>query len=150
MMGFSDRALDLGNAEANMTGPQAKLLQAVLAMLSNHGQAGGLPGLIGRFQGAGFGDIIGSWISSGQNLPISAEQIQQILGNGHLQQISEETALTQDETATHLSVLLPDLIDRLTPNGQAPEGGLGDIGTLLANWRTIAGSAGFDARERGY
>jgi uncharacterized protein YidB (DUF937 family) len=83
-------------------------------------------------------------------LPISAEQIQQILGNGHLQQISEETALTQDETATHLSVLLPDLIDRLTPNGQAPEGGLGDIATLLANWQTIAGSAGFDAREQGY
>jgi uncharacterized protein YidB (DUF937 family) len=150
MMGFSDRAFDLGNAEAKVTGPQAKLLQAALAMLSNHGQAGGLPGLIGRFQEAGLGDVIGSWISSGQNLPISAEQIQQILGNGHLQQISEETALTQDETATHLSVLLPDLIDRLTPNGQVPEGGLGDIGTLLTNWRTIAGSAGFDAREQGY
>jgi uncharacterized protein YidB (DUF937 family) len=150
MMGFSDRALDLGNAEAKMTGPQAKLLQAALATLSNHGQAGGLPGLIGRFQEAGLGDVIGSWISSGQNLPISAEQIQQILGNGHLQQISEETALTQDETATHLSVLLPDLIDRLTPNGQAPEGGLGDIGTLLANWRTTADGAGFDAREQEY
>ena len=150
MMGFSDRAFDLGNAEAKVTGPQTKLLQAALAMLSDHGQAGGLPGLIGRFQEAGLGDVIGSWISSGQNFPISAEQIQQILGNGHLQQISEETALTQDETATHLSVLLPDLIDRLTPNGQAPEGGLGDIGTLLANWRTIAGSAGFDAREQGY
>lgn len=149
-MGFPDRAFDLGNAEAKVTGPQAKLLQAVLAMLSDHGQAGGLPGLIGRFQEAGLGDVIGSWISSGQNLPISAEQIQQILGNGHLQQISEEAALTQDETATHLSVLLPDLIDRLTPNGQAPEGGLGDIGTLLTNWRTIAGSAGFDAREQGY
>jgi uncharacterized protein YidB (DUF937 family) len=150
MMGFSDRALDLGNAEAKMTSPQAKLLQAVLAMLSNHGQAGGLPGLTGRFQRAGFGDIIGSWISSGQNLPISAEQIQQVLGNGHLQQISEETALTQDETAARLSVLLPDLIDRLTPNGQAPVGGLGDIGTLLANWRTTADSAGFDASEQGY
>ncbi|HEV7617735.1 MAG TPA: YidB family protein [Burkholderiaceae bacterium] len=148
-MGFSDRAFDPGNAEAKVTGPQAKLLQAALAMLSDHGQAGGLPGLIGRFQEAGLGDVIGSWISSGQNLPISAEQIQQILGNGHLQQISEETALTQDETATHLSVLLPDLIDRLTPNGQAPEGGFGDIATLLANWQTIAGSAGFDAREQG-
>jgi uncharacterized protein YidB (DUF937 family) len=142
MMGFSDRAFYFGNAEAKTTGPQAKLLQAALAMLSNHGQAGGLAGLAGRFQEAGLGHIIGSWISSGQNLPISAEQIQQVLGNGHLQQISEETALTQEEAAAHLSVLLPDLIDRLTPNGQAPEGGLGDIGTLLVNWRAIAGSAG--------
>src|SRR2546423_1469142 len=81
--------------------PKAKLLQAALAMLSKNSQPGGLSGLTTRSQQAGRGDVIGSWIGTGQTLPISAEQIQQVLGEGHLQQVSEETGLPQEETARH-------------------------------------------------
>lgn len=132
-MGLLDSAFNMfGNAQqSSMLDPKTRLLQAVLSLLSNNGQTGGLNGLVERFQEAGLGHIIGSWIGPGQNLPISGEQIQQVLGGGSLEQISEETDLTQDETASHLSEMLPQLVDRLTPDGMAPQGGLGNVSALL-------------------
>lgn len=132
-MGLLDSAFNMfGNAQqSSMLDPKTRLLQAVLSLLSDNGQTGGLNGLVERFQEAGLGHIIGSWIGPGQNLPISGEQIRQALGNGSLEQISEETGLTQDETANHLSEMLPQLVDRLTPDGMAPQGGLGNVSALL-------------------
>lgn len=132
-MGLLDSAFNMfGNAQqSSMLDPKTRLLQAVLSLLSNNGQTGGLNGLVEKFQEAGLGHIIGSWIGPGQNLPIAGEQIQQVLGNGSLEQISEETGLTQDETASHLSEMLPQLVDRLTPDGMAPQGGLGNVSALL-------------------
>jgi uncharacterized protein YidB (DUF937 family) len=106
-----------------------------MGMLSNNGQTGGLSGLVERFQQAGLGDVIGSWVGTGRNLPISGEQIRQALGNDRLQQISEETGLPPEETAEHLSGVLPEAVDKLTPEGQVPSSGLGDIGSLLGRLR---------------
>lgn len=131
-MGIFDNASEMfGNGLTQANDPKTRLLHAALGMLSNNSQSDGLHGLIGRFQEAGLGNIIGSWIGSDRNQPISSQQVQQVLGDGHLQQISEETGMPQEETASHLSDLLPGLIDKLTPDGKAPQGGLGDIGALL-------------------
>ncbi|RJG05563.1 DUF937 domain-containing protein [Noviherbaspirillum cavernae] len=131
-MGLLDSALGMfGGGQAQMADPKMRLLQAALSMLSNDGQTGGLSGLAGKFQEAGLGDVVNSWIGSGQNMPISSEQIQQALGGGELEQISETAGLSQNETASQLSELLPGLVDKLTPNGQAPQGGFGDVASLL-------------------
>ena len=50
-------------------------------LLSNDGGQGGLGGLVGKFEQAGLGNVVSSWIGSGQNLPISAEQLQNVLGS---------------------------------------------------------------------
>jgi uncharacterized protein YidB (DUF937 family) len=142
-MGLLDTALGmLGGSQSEPDQPgnsQPALLQTVLAMLSNNsGEGGGLGGLIGQFNNAGLGNIVSSWIGTGENLPISAQQIQDALG-GHLGQVAESTGMSQGDTAQQLSQLLPGLVDKLTPNGELPQeggdlGGLGNIGAILGQF----------------
>jgi uncharacterized protein YidB (DUF937 family) len=105
------------------------LLQAAIGMLSN---SGGLQGLMGAFQNAGLGDALASWIGTGQNMPVSGEQIQQALGSGgQLEQLAQATGLSNSDAANHLSEMLPGLIDKITPNGEVPQGGLGELSGML-------------------
>ena len=99
---------------------------------AQQGGLGGLGGLINAFQRNGMGDQMQSWIGSGQNMPISPDQLQQVLGQGTLGQIAQQLGLSPQASASGLSELLPQLIDRLTPNGQAPQGDLGNIADIMA------------------
>lgn len=86
------------------------------------GGQGGLQNLISQFDAKGLGDIIGSWIGTGQNKSISAEQIQNILGSDALSGIASKLGLNVTDLSNQLSNLLPDVVDKLTPEGKAPEG----------------------------
>ena len=108
-----------------------QLLQAVTGMLSNDGAHGGLGGLIEKFQQAGLGDVVASWVGSGQNQPISGDQLTQVLGSEALTGLAEKLGMSPGTAAGQLSSMLPGLIDSLTPNGQAPAGGLGNAGDLM-------------------
>ncbi len=130
-MGLFDSALGMLGGGQQADDPKSKLLQAAAALLSNNSQVGGLSGLLDRFQQAGLGHVAGSWIGTGQNQPISPEQVQQVLGNDQLEQVSQQTGVPPEQAASHLSELLPGLIDKLTPNGEVPQGGLGQVGALL-------------------
>ena len=76
--------------------------------------------------------MIGSWIGHGQNAPISADQLSQVLGPDAIGQIAAQLGLSHGEAARQLSQVLPQAVDRLTPNGPAPDEGLGDVGDILA------------------
>jgi uncharacterized protein YidB (DUF937 family) len=131
-MGLLDRAFEmLNDNHLPMMESRTRLLQAALSLLANNGQTGGLHGLVERFQEAGLGNLIQSWIEPGPNLPASADQMEAVLGEGHLQQIAEETRLSQHDAAEQLGDMLPDLVDSLTPSGHIPQGGLGNMSSLL-------------------
>lgn len=131
-MGLLDKAFDmLGDNHLPLMDSRTRLLQAALALIANNGQTGGLHGLVEKFQEAGMGSVIRSWISAGPNVALTATQMERVLGEGHLQQIAEETGYTEHEAAEHLSEMLPDLIDQLTPSGQVPQGGVGNMSVLL-------------------
>lgn len=100
-----------------------KMVQMVMGLLNNP-ELGGINGLVSAFQKNGLGDIVASWISNNTNLPISAEQIQSVLGQGPLQDLATKTGLSSSEVASSLSEHLPGLVDQLTPNGQMPNGDL--------------------------
>jgi len=112
--------------------PKMKLMQAAVGMLSNS-QSGGVQGLIANLQQSGLGDIVGSWVGSGQNLPISADQIKQALGNGQLQQLADAAGISHDSAASHLAEMLPGIVDHLTPGGAVPEAGAGNTSDLLTS-----------------
>jgi len=84
-------------------------------------QSGGLSGLIQTFNGKGLGDVISSWVGTGENLPISGQQIQEILGSSQIQQMAEKLGTSKEEVSGGLASLLPQIIDRLTPKGSVPE-----------------------------
>lgn len=106
-------AQQLGGA----AGGQNPLAQVALNLIRNN--QGGLQGLIEQFSRAGLGQQAQSWVSTGQNLPISADQIMQVLGGqgGQLQQLAQQFNLTHDQAAGGLAELLPSVVDHLTPNG---------------------------------
>ena len=115
----------------NMVTSNPQLLQALTGMLSNDGEHGGLTGLVAKFQQAGLGDIAGSWIGSGQNQPVSGEQLTNVLGSDAISGLAQKLGVSPDAAAGQLSNILPGLIDHLTPHGQAPAGGLGDSSDLM-------------------
>ncbi|HUL64198.1 MAG TPA: YidB family protein [Burkholderiaceae bacterium] len=120
----------LSGNQSGMTG-MSPLLQVAAALLNNNGQFGGLQGLIQQFQQAGFDSHMNSWISTGQNLPISPDQLTQIFGAGRMQQMAQQAGMDPQSMSGQLSQLLPQMIDRLTPQGSVPSGGLEDaLGSL--------------------
>jgi uncharacterized protein YidB (DUF937 family) len=95
--------------------------------------AGGLGGLTDLLSKAGLGEQVQSWIGTGENQPVSAEQIQASLGQtGTLGQIAQDAGVSEQEAAGGLADLLPGLINKLTPNGQINAGDIASVlGSLL-------------------
>jgi uncharacterized protein YidB (DUF937 family) len=115
-------------------GAHADLINAVVAMLGQGGTAGGLGGLAGlveKFEQGGLGQIVNSWISNGQNLPVSASQISQVLGPDIIGRLAQQLGLGHGDVSAQLARALPHLVDHLTPNGQLPQGGIGDIAAMF-------------------
>lgn len=88
-------------------------------------QEGGLGGLVGALEKSGLGGLASSWIGKGENLPISAEQIQTVLSSGMLADFAAKLGVDPEVAAGTLAKVLPQVIDHLTPDGQLPTGGAG-------------------------
>ena len=119
---FDSIAGQVAGALSGQGGAQGSGLLQLLMGLINNPQTGGLQGLIAAFQDKGLGDLVSSWVGTGQNLPISPEQLQSVLGSGQIGQIAQQLGLSSQEVSGQLSALLPQVIDGITPNGQVPEG----------------------------
>ena len=88
---------------------------------SGRGAAGGLGGLLEQLQRTGFSEQADSWVGRGANKPISPDAMTQIFGRDGLEQISRQAGISEDEASQGLSQLLPEVVDRMTPQGEVPE-----------------------------
>ncbi|WP_298603979.1 YidB family protein [Zoogloea sp.] len=128
---------------------QALLLQLAMSLLQGQGgvaaqggqlDLGGiLGGLVARFGEAGLAEQASSWVGTGQNLPVSAEQIGQVFGNSALGDMAAQLGMPSEQVAGHLANLLPQVIDGLTPGGQLPAAGGADLGDALAGLAAMFG-----------
>ena len=107
-------------------GAQNPLIETVMGLISNP-ETGGLQGMLETFKSKGLGEIISSWIGTGENQAISKDQILEALGKDQIQKIAEKVGISQEEASGGLASLLPEIIDNVTPNGKLPEGGLSDL-----------------------
>lgn len=120
-MGLFDQVVGAVMSGQTTEGTGNPLLAGIMQLV-NDPQTGGLAGLVQAFQNGGLGDIAKSWVSTGQNLPISAEQIQSVLGSsGILQSLASQFGLDSEQVSGQLAELLPQVVDKLTPNGAIPE-----------------------------
>jgi uncharacterized protein YidB (DUF937 family) len=108
-------------------GQNSGLLKGVMAMLQDK-QTGGLNGLIESFKQKGLGNLISSWVGTGENAPISPDQVKEGMGSERLEKVAAQAGMSSDEAASKLSEHLPNVVDKLTPEGKVPEGGLLDKG----------------------
>ena len=118
----------LGSLAGPAGGARGGVVEAIAALISQH--PGGLAGLVSEFERGGLGAVAASWVGTGANLPITPDQLQSVLGSQQLQGIGAALGLSHQEAAEHMSELLPQVIDRLTPNGTLPEQDA--LGSLLA------------------
>lgn len=104
------------------------LLPLVVGMLANragsgNAMTGGLEGLLRQFQNAGLGQQAASWVSTGENLPISADDLERVLGRDQLSQIAAQAGVPEAQASGGLASLLPEFVNQLTPQGQLPAQG---------------------------
>jgi len=162
-MGLLDSVIGaLGQGAGGQPNPQAALISAIVGMLAQGGGSGGgagglggmlgsalggaaagggggglggLAGLVEQFSRHGMGDVAKSWVGPGQNLPVSPDQLGQVLGGDALGQLSRQLGMNQGDLLGQLSQVLPQVVDKLTPQGQIPQGDIhgmgGDLGNLL-------------------
>ena len=97
------------------------------------GAAGGLGALLQQLQQGGLGEAAQSWVSTGPNLPVSADQLQSALGADRIGALAQQVGVPAGDLSSQLAQFLPQVVDQLTPGGQLPAGGGADLGGLLGN-----------------
>jgi len=136
-MGLLDNVLGAATqALGQQQGSGQDWVGLISGLLANGTAHGGLAGLLQQLQAGGLAEHVQSWISTGGNLPVSGDQLGAALGGagGLLGQLAQQAGVSHAEAGEQLSQLLPQIIDRLTPNGQLPPqgaGGLGEIAGML-------------------
>ena len=95
------------------------MLESVLNLIGQHG---GLGGLLDKLKASGLGDAVSSWVGTGDNRPVPANQLESAIGANAISQITAKLGITKEQASSLLAQYLPMVIDRLTPQGKLEEG----------------------------
>jgi uncharacterized protein YidB (DUF937 family) len=115
-MGLLDNLETMAMSKVAGSNPEAA---GVLEMIQNH--PGGLNGLVQSFHANGMSSLVNSWTGTGANQAVTAAQIQQVLGSEKVQAYAQKLGISPETASSTLAQLLPVVIDKLSPNGAAPE-----------------------------
>ncbi|RYY51099.1 MAG: DUF937 domain-containing protein, partial [Comamonadaceae bacterium] len=130
-MGLLDSML--GQVLGGAQGGSGDLSGALGGLFGKDGGPEGLGGLVSKFEQAGLGDVIGSWIGKGENAPVSGGQLNDVLGSDAVSAIASKLGISPGMLLPMLATLLPSLIDRLTPHGKIPDEGVNTNEELLSS-----------------
>jgi uncharacterized protein YidB (DUF937 family) len=119
-MGILDSLEDSPAFKGALGQLEGAVLPIVLSEVLGNGSQGGLSAIVAKLQQAGLGDQVKSWIGNGQNLPITAEQLQQVLGSDTVKQLAARFNIPIDQLAQVLAQQLPKAVDSASPNGHLP------------------------------
>jgi len=95
------------------------MLPAAMGLID---KAGGLNGLLGKLQQSGLGEKAQSWVGTGQNQPVSSQEVRQALGDDQIRDVAQQAGVSEEEACQGLADGLPQVVDHLTPDGQVDEG----------------------------
>jgi uncharacterized protein YidB (DUF937 family) len=112
-----------GAVLGKMMGDKGAMAQAALEMFH---QYGGLEGVLEKFNQAGLGNLVASWVGKGENLPISPNQITEVLGGTTIADMAAKFGLTPEMLSAQIAEHLPNVVDKMTPDGKV-EANSGDL-----------------------
>lgn len=118
-----------GGMLEKVMGEKGAMAQVAMDMLNQHG---GLSGVLDKFKEGGLAEEAASWVGKGENLPISADQIASVLGNGQLAELAAKFGIDTNTLSAQIAEHLPSIVDKLTPDGEVPA----ESGSLL---KTVLG-----------
>ena len=82
---------------------------------------GGLGGILDAFQKGGLGHIADSWVSQGDNMPVTGDQVSQVFGKDKISEMASQLGMSHAEVSGGLADILPQLVNHVTPDGQVPQ-----------------------------
>jgi uncharacterized protein YidB (DUF937 family) len=142
-MGLLDTLLGGLAGNSDTAGGQNPLAPALTALLA---QNGGLQGLMAKFSQGGLGDVFSSWVGMGQNQPVSASQLQSVLGSEQIHALAAKLGVDPAQASGFLADHLPKIVDKLTPAGQIDAGADHEQG-LMAMLPALLQSLGGESRQ---
>lgn len=125
-MGLFDGVADA--LKAKLGGDQGNMALVAMEMFN---QNGGLTGIIDKFKAGGLAEQAASWVGKGDNLPISAEQISSVMGDGAIAEMAAKFGFTPEILSSKIAEYLPGVVDKLTPDGEVSGDGGGLLGKVL-------------------
>jgi outer membrane protein OmpA-like peptidoglycan-associated protein/uncharacterized protein YidB (DUF937 family) len=134
-MSLFDSVISMAAEKFGLGDKSGTLLSALLSMMTNQ-DSGGFSGFLNLFSKAGLGDLASSWVSSGANSTLSNEQLESALGSNAIGSIAEKVGLPAGTATSAMAWMVPQVIDKLTPDGVVPEEKdlLSKIGDFLSGW----------------
>ncbi len=121
----------LGQVLGQSGGSSGNLMDGLSGLLGGGGGTAGLAGLVQKFQESGLSEVVASWVSTGPNLPVTAEQISQVFDHETVGRFAQSVGVDPQQAAGQIAALLPQVVDALTPDGQLPSGEDADLSGLL-------------------
>ena len=125
----------MSKQSTNLIRKNPQILEAATSLLnpsdSSVGGSSGLGSLLGALEGHGLGDLVSSWLGQGGNRPVSPDQLTHVLGSDTVAEFAKKAGIDTGMAGAALSALLPVLVDKLTPNGSAPNDN--SLGGLLSS-----------------
>jgi uncharacterized protein YidB (DUF937 family) len=116
---FSDGGIKMGLLDGVLGGVVGgEVAVLVNGLIEKHG---GVQGIVDQFEKQGLGATVRSWVGTGPNQPVSPDQLHQALGADTLKELAARAGLSPQDLASKLSTVLPQVIDRLTPDGKVPQ-----------------------------
>ena len=106
-----------GAVMGKLGGTEGGMAQIALDMFNQHG---GLNGVLEKLKTSGLGDQVASWVGTGENQAVSADQITSALGSSQIAELAAKFGITPDVLSGQLAQHLPDVINKLTPHGEVP------------------------------
>jgi uncharacterized protein YidB (DUF937 family) len=106
-----------GAVLGKLGGTQGGMAQIALDMFNQHG---GLEGVLEKLKSGGLSEQVASWISTGENQVVSADQITNALGSSQIADLAAKFGISPDVLSNQLAQHLPDVINKLTPHGELP------------------------------
>lgn len=134
-MGLEDKIMSVAGGQIEKlvgAGLKQKVIGEVTGLAGGAGGAG-LASLLGKLHAGGLADQVKSWVGTGQNQQITGEQATSALGTDTVSKIANKLGLSQGVAASAIALVLPHVIDHLTPNGTVPStaGASGEVAGLL-------------------
>ena len=111
----------LGAVSGNADGKQTQTSPIITILATLLAQSGGIQGLMNKVSQAGLGDVFSKWVSTGPNPPVTGEHIQQVFGAEQIQALAAQLGIDPTRASEALAQHLPEVVDRLTPNGKIDE-----------------------------
>ena len=152
-MSIFDSVISENGEKFNLGDKSGGLLAALLELISDQSR-GGFAGFLNRFRQVGLGDVADSWVNTGSNTTLSGEQVESALGSETVSAIAAQASVPAETAKTALGVMIPSVVDRLTPDGIVPDESslLTTIGGFLTGFGSPAASgiAGMPDRVSGF